>query len=618
MKKETTPLTGQDEWPSIPAKTKKKLPAWVILPILILLLLVFFLLSKVLKPAETAASFPVTAVSCGNLSEEYSASGIVESEKSVTFYSPVNAPIASCNAVAGQPVSEGDLLITFDTALLEQNNQQSQLSLEATRAGNQSTREQAEQGAALAAQGQAQVDAQIAETRNKISEKQAEIDTLAAQAEQENQANAAAAAQTADQAARLDAQISGLDAQAAELRSRLDQNQAEQNTLEAQLDTLKIQLSSSVQNGSDSEEGAEQDSAQESAAADPSAPGAPSADGAGVSPENEASASSAGTAAAPGAPSQLQQQIADCNTRLAALKNEALQFQAQYDQTIQSRSALEAQRSALLQPNGTSSPGQSAAQQLATAQAELQSLQAALEQLEATPASQSASLTDGQRKNMELQEHLAELSALSAQELVELGRSGLHASFSGVVSDVQAAPGSQAVQGQALFTLVSNTEVRVRLEIPSGDFDKLKIGMAAEITVGQSDYRGTLSSIDKIAVQNAKGNPVIGASVHIDDPDADLCIGVPAKVKLHVAEVSDALCIPNELINTGTDGDFVYVIRDGRVERQPLELGISSGSMVEVKSGLTQEDEIITDTGSSIREGMRAVGLPSPQSSGKE
>lgn len=631
MKKEPTLPSGQEDWPAIPARTKKKLPAWVILPILAVLLLLFLLLSKFLKPAETVASFPVTLASRDSLTEEYTISGTVESERQVIFYSPVNAPIASCTAVTGQTVKEGDLLITFDTSQLEQNNQQSQLNLEVTRAGNQSTLEQAAQSASLAAQSQAQLESQIADTRNKINEKQAEVDALAAQTEQETQMLGAAAAQTAEQAAQLDTQIAQLDAQAADLRGRLDANQASQNTLAAQLDTLKMQLSSAWASGSNAagSPGPEQTALFSAPSAPDGAEGTASPAETSSLPETSASGS-AGDSADGGGPAasgdasaqddaaQLQQQIADCNTQLAALKNEALQLQAQHDQTLQSREGLAAQRAALSQQSADLVQSGGAAQQLAAAQAELQSLQAALDQLTSTPASQAASITDGQRKSMELQENLAELSTRSAQELVELGRSGIRASFSGVISDVQASPGSQAVQGQPLFTLVSNTEVNVRLEVPTGDFSKLKTGMKAEITVGAYVYSGTLASIDKIAVQNVKGNPVVGASIHIDDPDDNLCIGVPAKVKLQVAEVSDVLCIPNELINTGTDGDFVYVIREGRVKKQLLELGISSGSLVEVKNGLRAEDEILTDTGSTVKEGMRAVGIVSAQAPGKD
>ena len=283
----------------------------------------------------------------------------------------------------------------------------------------------------------------------------------------------------------------------------------------------------------------------------------------------------------------------------------------EYEETIKAYDDLSKQLSSLSSSSGALGMG-TAAQKLATAQAELSSLQSALDQLEASSSSSpTAKITDGQYKSMDIQEDLAELAKLSAEELVELGKQGIHADFNGVISDVQSAKGTAAMQGAALFTLVSNSDVSVKLEVPSGDFDKLKIGNKANIKIDEFTYKGTLTSIDKIATTNLKGNPVIGAKVHIDNPDENIYIGVSAKVTLSVAESKNVLCLSNEVVNTGTDGDFVYVIRDGEVKKQVVELGIASNSMVEIKSGLKEGDEVITDVTSTLEEGMKAIGVAS-------
>ena len=67
----------------------------------------------------------------------------------------------------------------------------------------------------------------------------------------------------------------------------------------------------------------------------------------------------------------------------------------------------------------------------------------------------------------------------------------------------------QVVQGGELFTLASTKEVCVKLEVSANDFDNLVIGSSADIKIGQYSYQGTLKSVNKIAVLNQKGNPVI-------------------------------------------------------------------------------------------------------------
>lgn len=541
-----------------PTKKKKKLPGWVILPIIGVLALAGILLSLALKPAKAPATLTVVSAKKADVSEEYTTSGTVESESKKTFFSPVNATVQSLDIKVGQAVKEGDLLLSFDTSDLEKSNQQSELNLEATKAGNQSTVEQADQSASIASENQAAIREQISGTKKKIKAKQAEIDQLNAEVKQEQGSLSSAYQDFESKKRQKQEELAALKAACDASKSKLDKNAALLNNQNAELESKQTKLNNFPSDGSDEKR------------------------------------------------QELIDDIVKLPDLIAETKNTAIELQAAYDSNLQSyNDALNAYTNLSFSDiSGT------AAQKLAAAQAELSSLQAGLEQLEAgTGSSSTAKITDGQYKSMKIQENLAELAKLSAEELVELGKQGIHAEFNGIISDVQTAEGTAAMQGGALFTLVSNTDVSVRLEVPSNDFDKLKTGSKATVKIGDNTYQGTLTSIDKIATTNLKGNPVIGADVHIDNPDEDIYIGVSSKVTLSVAESKNVLCLSNEIVNTGTDGDFVYVIRDGKVKKQMVELGIASNSVVEIKGGLKEGDEVITDVSSSLEEGMNAIGV---------
>lgn len=253
-------------------------------------------------------------------------------------------------------------------------------------------------------------------------------------------------------------------------------------------------------------------------------------------------------------------------------------------------------------------------QAYAQIQQEVQALQAQAEQLRAsisveTPSASipDTSLTQGQINNMAITENLAELAVLSSEELMAKARDGIKADFDGVISDVKTMEGGTAVAGGELFTLVSNQDVNVKLEIPASDFDKVEVGSKAVVKIGKYKYDGVVESIDKIAVPNAKGNPVIGANVKIQNPDENIYIGVAAKLTMTVAEEKDVLYLPNENVNTSTEGDFVYVVQNGVVKKKAVELGITSNSKVEIKSGLKEGDKVVADTLGTVEEGMKVT-----------
>ena len=200
---------------------------------------------------------------------------------------------------------------------------------------------------------------------------------------------------------------------------------------------------------------------------------------------------------------------------------------------------------------------------LIQAQAELDSLKASLAEMEnSRGVPTDTSLTGAQLNNLRTTENLAELAQLTTEELLAKGREGLKAEFDGIISDVKALEGNEAAQGMELFTLVDNKSVNVILEVPANDFDNLAVGSKATIKIGKASYKGTLESVDKIALPNEKGNPTIGAKIRIDNADDDIVIGVSGKVAITVAEKKNVVCLPNEVVNTSTDGDFVYIITE--------------------------------------------------------
>ncbi len=530
---------GKDEKPK-----KKKLPGWVIIPVIAVICVIAVAVYALSDKQDTGiTSLSAVKAEKGNVKEVYTTTGNVESEVTKTFYSPVTAPIASCNAKVGTAVKAGDMLVTFDTKDLEKNNTESQLQLQSTYASNQSTIEQTNQAAQQAAEAQQQAeDAQAAQ-----------INSLQQQVYDAQ-----------DQAAQLRAAADEASAQAetknAEISAQREKIQPILNDAQAKLDELNVTYESYVNEQANFDlinEGKtdkeKQDRAKEIA------------DFLVQYPKDK---------------QDLEKTISDCQAELAA-GGELVDVNDMY-----------------------------AAADAADAQAA--ALQAQLDQANASAVSQSSSstgLTSGQKKSMQIAENLAELSALSVEELVQKGKEGIKAEFDGVISDVQVAEGTQTAQGSPLFTIASNQSVAVKLEIPSSDFEKAVVGGKGTIKIGQNTYNGTITQVNKIAVNNEKGNPVIGATLHIDNPDDQIIIGVSAKATLNVAEAKNVLCLSNEVVNTGTEGDFVYVIENGVVKKKNVELGISSNNSVEVKSGLKEGDVVVTNASSDLKEGTKATAV---------
>lgn len=232
-----------------------------------------------------------------------------------------------------------------------------------------------------------------------------------------------------------------------------------------------------------------------------------------------------------------------------------------------------------------------------TASSELAQLQSELASKKAMAEADTPGLTSAAKEKMRIANNLSELESKNIQELLEEGREGIKAEFKGVISDARVTQGATVSQGMELFTLQSIEQVCVDANISKYDFDKVHEGQKATVTLGSKKYNGTINKVSRIAIPNEKGAPTIGITVHIDNPDDGIFIGVEAKVSIQAAEVKDVALLPVEVVNIGKDGSFCYVIEDGVITKKNVETGITSNSYVEVKSGLEAGEQVIKDIG---------------------
>lgn len=523
---------------------KKKLPAWVIFPILAAVVLLAWILSLFAGgKTEDSLGTPLNVVKAerGTIKEVYNSTGTIESENTKTYYSPVTAPIKECRAVAGQTVKAGDLLVTFDTTNLERDNQQAQLTLQSSLNSSIAARTQNAKAIDAANAASAQAAAQANALADEVNALVSQVDSAYAQYQANQQAAAQQAAQNAPKVQELQSQITAYNESIASADAVI-------SSYERGYTGRQVEI-------------------------------------------NEALAAEN--------PDPVQEQIIkDTEEYNAALKSKS------------DTEALLAQAQESLDALGVP-PADDAGYSDLLAQYEAKYAEWQTAYQAAGASVPDTGMTSAELSNLDISDNLAELAALTPEELLAKGKEGMKADMNGVVASVEILQTNSAAQGTALFTIADTDNVRVKIEVAPDDYDKMNPGSEVDVTLAGHTYKGTLTGVDKIAVQNAKGVPVIGARIHIKNPDENICIGATAKIKMTVAEAENVVVIPTEAINASTDGDFVYVIENGIVKEKPVTLGISSSTQTEITEGLDEGDIVINDFNADIRPGMRAAAKES-------
>lgn len=529
-----------------------------------------------------------------NVQQTVETSGIVVSEEQKTYFSPVNAKVDVADIKEGEMVKAGTKLVEFDQKDLEREEKKAELNVKSGKLDMQNTlnksaeavqKQQNAQGnaATLKQQVAAQED-YIANIKARISQANTNAQAAAAQAAAQKEADAIAAqaaqaeaAQKAYAAAQKKYQNETLPAYQTQLNMLADEmNQAQTAYNQSETD---YQMAFQTWSSEQSDENAAALDVAESARND-----------AQIAYQNAKSAYEDYKTQKPTAPT-----MNDVNGGSTSEGSAADSIFSDSSESVTNNSSdttVTADTSAL-------------EAELEKASNTLAELQSRLSSQQAVAESDPSAVTAEEKEKMEITNNLSELDQMSAQELVEAAKKGIKADFNGVITKVSVVEGATTALGTELFTLQNTDKVDVNVNVSKYDYDKVKEGQSAEITLAGKTYEGEVTNISHIATQNEKGASLISADVRIKNPDEDIFFGVDAKVTIHAEEADDVVVLPAEVVNIGKTGSFCYVIENGVITKKDITTGISSDEYVEVLDGIQEGDEVIRDLG-SLEEGMQA------------
>ena len=123
----------------------------------------------------------------------------------------------------------------------------------------------------------------------------------------------------------------------------------------------------------------------------------------------------------------------------------------------------------------------------------------------------------------------------------------------------------------------------------------------------QKEYEGVLKAIDNV-VDNDTGT--ISLKAKIPNETKELWPGQFVRVKLVINIADNAVLVPYEAIQLGQNGDYIYVITNGKAEiRDSLETGIRDGDNIVVKNKIKTGETVVTVGQMGLAPGVPVVDI---------
>jgi membrane fusion protein (multidrug efflux system) len=170
-------------------------------------------------------------------------------------------------------------------------------------------------------------------------------------------------------------------------------------------------------------------------------------------------------------------------------------------------------------------------------------------------------------------------------------------------SGAQSADGGGSGQANAILSEAMIDKLRVYIYAPQGVIGLIQRGTPAKLTV--QDYPGRVfnGTVTRFATSLDLSTRTMQTEVDISNPQHQLYPGMYANVILQLENHPGAIQLRDSAIGTGPDGSYVYVVRDGVLDRVPVTTGIRSGSSVEIVSGLKGSEEVVSALDPGLSEG---------------
>jgi HlyD family secretion protein len=160
---------------------------------------------------------------------------------------------------------------------------------------------------------------------------------------------------------------------------------------------------------------------------------------------------------------------------------------------------------------------------------------------------------------------------------------------------------------QPLLTVAMVEKMRTIIPIPDREVPYCNVGDPATVTLDALGSRIFPGKISRVSESEDLDDRTMRAEIDLDNPDGVLRDGMFGRAFIVLEKLIKNLTVPSScLIDRNGKGEgAVLIVRDGKVHRVNVHVGMDTGLRAEIVDGLADRDQVILQPDPSITEGTR-------------
>lgn len=216
----------------------------------------------------------------------------------------------------------------------------------------------------------------------------------------------------------------------------------------------------------------------------------------------------------------------------------------------------------------------------------------------------AAALAPGQVEEASLREQLSVAQA-------QLAKTKIRATVAGTVLTRDVEPGDLVQPGRTLFTIAMDGNTEIRVPLDERNLSRLALSQKATAIADAYPDKPFPARINFIAPSIDPQRGTVEVRLSVDRVPDFLRQDMTVSVNVETGRRDRTLAIPNDALGK-VQGDqaTVLLVRDSKIQRQKVQLGLRGLAMSEVISGLKVGDQVLSDATSTLKDGTRVRFKP--------
>ncbi len=198
----------------------------------------------------------------------------------------------------------------------------------------------------------------------------------------------------------------------------------------------------------------------------------------------------------------------------------------------------------------------------------------------------------------------------------ELDKTVLRAPMDGVMGTREVESGEFVSPQIIVATIMDVGAVNVELGVIERDIERIRMNQKVKIVVDSLPNVSFQGTVDNLAPMIEGKSRTLTAKVKVMNPQGQLLPGMFARADIAVFEKPDALVVPtSSLRDNDGDGRFesVFMVEGEIAKLRPISLGYLTTDYAEVKEGIKEGEQVISEARSVLKDGAKVSLIESEE-----